>query len=207
MDPKAYHPIGFSTAALYTGLVNWVARDTSLIEALSRLVGTHARWGLWKCVDRLRLDGHPWNHKRVWRVYRQLRLQLPCRAKKRVPSRVLKPLQVVPWPNDLWALDFMSDALHSGRRFRTVNILDEGVPERLAIEVDTSLPAEPLIWALEQVTAWLGLLNALRLDNGPELLAVSFLTCVGSEELHSDTFSLGSPINKPFIERSNRSYR
>jgi len=90
-------------------------------------------------VDR-RLDD-----KRLWRVYCRLHLNLPRRTKKRLPNRPVQPLAVIPQPNAVWALDFMRDTLYGGRRFRTFNILDEGVREGLEIEVDTSLPAERVI--------------------------------------------------------------
>src|SRR5512141_2133557 len=94
--------------------------------------------------------------KRLWPVYCQLRLNLPRRAKKRLPLRLRQPLVVVPQPHVVWAVDFMSDILYGGRRFRTLNVLDEGVREGLAIEVDTSLPAERVIRVLEQVVSWRG---------------------------------------------------
>ena len=112
-----------------------------MIAALTTLVAAKSRWGFWKCCDRLWLDGHPWNHKRLWRIYCQLRLNLPRRTKKRLPLRLRQPLLVMPQPNAVWAMDFMSDTLYGGRRFRTLNVLDEGVREGLAIEIDTSLPA------------------------------------------------------------------
>ena len=83
---------------------------------------------------------------------------------------------MVPQPNTTWAVDFMRDTLYGGRRFRTFNVLDEGVREGLAIDVDTSLPADRVIRVLEQVVAWRGRPQAIRLDNGPELLAERFIT-------------------------------
>ena len=67
----------------------------------------------------------------------------------------------------------MSDSLYQGRRFRTLNILDEGVREALAIEIDTSLPAQRVVRVLQQLETWRGLPKAIRLDNGPELTPVS----------------------------------
>ena len=136
-----------------------------MIAALTTLVATKSRWGFWKCYGRLRLDGQPWNHKRLWRVYCQLRLNLPRRTKKRLPVRLRQPLTVIPQPNAVWAVDFMSDTLYGGRRFRTLNVLDEGIREGLAIEVDTSLPAARVIRVLSQVMAWRGRPQAIRLDN------------------------------------------
>jgi putative transposase len=87
---------------------------------------------------------------------------------------LVQPLDVFLQPNVVWAVDFMSDTLYGGRRFRTFNMLDEGVREVLAIEEDTSLPAERGIRVLEQVMAWRGQPQAIRLDNGPGFLTDRF---------------------------------
>jgi putative transposase len=162
---RACQAVGLSRATYYRPVVNWAQRDGPVIEALTTLGATKPRWGFWKYVDRLRNTGHRWNHNRLWRVYCQLRLNLPRRTKKRLPVRFRQPLVVIPQPNAVWAVDFMSDTLYGGRRFRTLNILDEGVREGLVIEIDTSLPAERVIRVLEQVVAWRGQPQAIRLDN------------------------------------------
>lgn len=84
-------------------------------------------------------------------MYCQLRLILPRRTKKWLPLLLRQPHVVLPQANAVWAVDFMSDTLYGDRRFRTLNVLDEGVREGLAIEIDTSLPAERVIRVLEQV--------------------------------------------------------
>ena len=157
--------MGLHRATYYRPLVDWARRDAAVIAALTTLVAAKSRWGFWKCCDRLRNLGHPWNPKRLWRVYCQLRLNFPRRTKNRLPVRLCQPLVVVPQPTTTWAVDFMSDTLYGGRRFHTFNVLDEGVREGLAIEVDTSLPAERVIRVLEQVVAWRGRPQAIRLDN------------------------------------------
>ena len=73
--------------------------------------------------------------------------------------------------NEIWALDFMPDALYGGRRFRTLNVLDEGNSEGLAIEVGPSISAARVVLVLDQLVARYGRPQALRLDNGPELTA------------------------------------
>ena len=140
-------------------------------------------------------------------MYCQRRLNLPRRTKKRLPVRLRQPLDVVPQPNTTWAVDFMSDTLYGGRRFRTLNILDEGVREALAIEVDTSLPAERVIRVLEQVVAWRGRPQAIRLDNGPELIADRFMTWCAEHGIELWYIQPGKPNQNAFIERFNRTYR
>ncbi len=73
------------------------------------------RWGFWKCLDRLRLDGHPFNHKRVHRVYCEMKLNMKRRTKKRVITRPRQPLDCPKEINETWSLDFMRDTLYDGR--------------------------------------------------------------------------------------------
>src|SRR5439155_2333869 len=126
------------------------------------------------CFVRPRRLGHPWNHKRVHRVYCALRLNLPRRTKRRVPTRLRQPLLAPSALNSIWALDFMLDALYGGRRFRTLNVLDEANREALAIEVGASIPAARVVRVLEQLITIYGRPAALRLDNGPEFTAQLF---------------------------------
>jgi putative transposase len=140
-------------------------------------------------------------------VYCQLRLNLPRRTKKRLPIRLRHPLVVLPQPNAVWAVDFMSDTLYGGRRFRTLNVWDEGVREALAIEVDTSLPAEHVIRVLEQLVAWRGRPQAIRLDNGPELIAERFMTWCAERGIELRYIQPGKPDQNALIERFNRTYR
>lgn len=114
-----------------------LAADQPIIDALNAVVKKHARWGFWKCFYRLRNLGHPWNHKRVWRVYTQMRLNQKRRTKKRLPERTPAPLDIPAQLNHTWSFDFMSDSLYSGQRYRVLHILDEGVREALDIVVDT----------------------------------------------------------------------
>ena len=101
----------------------------------------------------------------------------------------------------------MSDTLYGGRRFRTLNVLDEGVREGLAIEIDTSLPAERVVRVLEQVVSWRGQPQAIRLDNGPELIADRFMTWCVERGIELRYIQPGKPDQNAFIERFNRTYR
>ncbi|MBD0350833.1 MAG: transposase [Flavisolibacter sp.] len=114
--------------------------DSMLQEALTALVSKHPTIGFWQSYHRLRNRGEKWNHKRVRRTYRQMKLNIRRRAKKRLPERVKQSLTVPTAPNQVWSLAFISDALVDGRKFRLLNILDDFNRELLAIEADTSLP-------------------------------------------------------------------
>ena len=204
---RACQAVGLGRAMYYRPVVNWAQRDAPVIEALTTLGATTPRWGFWTYVDQLRCTGHRWNHTRVWRVYCQLRLNLPRRTKQRLLTSPAQPLVVLPQPNAIWALDFMSDTLYGGRRFRTFNMLDAGVREVLAIEVDTSLPVERVLRVLDQVTAWRGQPQAIRLDNGPECLADRVASWCADRGIALRSIQPGQPNQTAFIERFNRTYQ
>jgi len=132
---RACRTAGLSRAAYYKAPRLPQEKDAEVIDALNGVVERNARWGFWKCFDRLRLDGRPWNHKRVWRVYCELGLNIPRRTKRRVPKREPVPLAAGSFVNQGWALDFMHDVLYDGRRFRTLNVIDEANCGALAIQV------------------------------------------------------------------------
>jgi len=182
-------------------------RDQPVIDVLNEVVEKCPRWGFWKCYDRLRLDGHRWNHKRVWRVYCEMKLNLPRCAKKRLPQRERRILEVIPLPNQVWSMDFMSDALYAGRRFRTLNILDEGVRELLTIVVDTSIASGRVIRELDKLVELRGTPAAIRCDNGPEFCAQAFVDWCEEHGTEICYIQPGKPNQNAFIERFNKSYR
>jgi putative transposase len=204
---RACAVVKLSRAAYYRTNRSAQGRDDMVIEGLNQVVAACPRWGFWKCFDRLRLDGKPWNHKRVWRVYREMRLNLPRRTKKRLPQRERQTLDVPEAPNVIWAFDFMSDALYQGRRFRTLNVIDEGVREALDIVIDTSIPAGRVVRTFEQLSRWRGLPQAIRCDNGPEMLSQAFVDWCNENQVEIRYIQPGKPNQNAFIERFNRTYR
>ena len=94
-----------------------------------------------------------------------------ARGKQRLPARVQQPLVVPTPPNLCWSLDFMSDALVDGRRFRTLNVVEDWNREVLGVEVDFSLPAARVVALLAELVARHGTPAQLRVDNGPELIS------------------------------------
>ncbi len=148
---RACRILGLSRTAYYRVPTDAAARDAAVIAVLNEIVDRRPRWGFWKCYDRMRVDGHPWNHKRVHRVYCALRLNLPRRTRRRVPMREPLPLDAPEALNVVWSLDFVHDALDDGRRFRTLNVLDDGNREGLGIDVATSIPSRRTIRFMEQL--------------------------------------------------------
>lgn len=142
-----------------------------MIAALTAAVARYPRWGFWKLYDRLRAEGHPWNHTRVHRVYVALRLNLLRRTTRRVPRRVRQPLQAPPVLNRTWAMDCMSEALYDRRQVRLLTVLDEGTREGVEIAMGTALPSRRVVRVLSELVAVHGCPTAIRVDNGPEVTA------------------------------------
>lgn len=198
--------VGLSRTAYYH-VINGIEQDGDIIEALNALVTKHGSWGFWMCFKILRRQGHRWNHKRVYRVYRQLGLNLKRRGKKRLPQRIKQPLWVPLQPNQVWSADFMSDTLYAGKTFRTFNVIDDFNRECLAIEVDTSLTGKRLIRVFDRLRQERGLPDVLRTDNGPEFLSGEFVGWAESVGMMIHYIQPGEPNQNAYIERFNRTYR
>ena len=169
---------------------------------------TTRRWGFGLCFLYLRnVKGFGWNHKRVYRIYRELELNLRIKPKKRLVRDVPDPLSVPQRPNEVWSMDFMADQLDDGRSFRTLNVLDDFNREGLAIEVDISLPALRVIRTLERIIEWRGRPMAIRVDNGPEYISAALQVWAQRQGIALIYIQPGKPQQNAYIERYNRTVR
>jgi putative transposase len=181
--------------------------DGSLIEALHELVAKHPTIGFWKCYYRLRRKGINCNHKRLYRVYTMLHLNVRRRVKRRIPQRIKQPLMVPETINQVWGMDFMCDSLVDGRRFRLLNVIDDYNRESLCIEVDTSLPSLRVIRVLQQIIERRGKPKTIRVDNGPEFISDKLQRWCDDQQIHLQFIQPGKPTQNAFIERNNGSIR
>ncbi|KFA27213.1 transposase, partial [Xanthomonas vasicola pv. vasculorum NCPPB 1326] len=136
-----------------------------------------------------------------------MKLNQRRRSRRRVPTRHPQPLAGGARPDAGWSIDFMSDALWDGRRFRKFNVIDDFSREALAIEVDLNLPAARVIRTLKRIAAWRGYPAKLRLDNGPAFVALALAEWAERKGIALDFIELGRPMQNGFIERFNGSYR
>jgi putative transposase len=134
-------------------------------------------------------------------------LHLPRRGKQHLPERVREPLVVPPHANHIWSADFMADALWSGRRFRTLNVNDDYNRESLHIEIDTSLPSQRVIRALDELVEVRGAPRRLRLDNGPEFISAALKQWAKQRGVELVHIQPGKPTQNAYIERFNKTYR
>jgi putative transposase len=178
-----------------------------VIAALQQLAEAHPTYGFRKLFSYLRRSGRFWNHKRVYRIYRKLKMNKRRKGKRRLPQRIKHPLQQPSLINQSWSMDFMSDTLVNGRKFRTLNIIDDCSREALAIEIDTSLSSKRVIRTLEQVIDWRGKPKVIRVDNGPEYTAKDFEWWCRERQITIQFIQPGRPMQNGFIERFNGTYR
>ncbi len=181
--------------------------EQEITELLMSLADSHRRWGFGLMFRWLRRQGYVWNHKRVYKIYCKLALNLRIKPKKRIPTREPIPLHQPMKPNTFWSMDFMSDALACGRKFRTLNVLDDFNRESLAIEIDFSLPTERVVRVLEQVALVRGYPSFIRVDNGPELISQRLLEWAQEHNVTISHIQPGKPAQNGYIERFNRTYR
>lgn len=181
--------------------------DAPVQEALTALTDKHVDIGFWQSYYRLRNKGFMWNHKRIYRVYIQMRLNIRRRAKKRLPARIREALFIPEGPNEVWSIDFMSDALVDGRKFRVLNVIDDFNRESLAIEVDTSLPSRRVIRVLERIIARRGKPTSIRTDNGPEFISHLLQEWCEANEIRLVYIQPGKPTQNAYIERKNGTMR
>ena len=178
-----------------------LSNENALISQwLLSLTDTHKRWGFKLCFFYLRnVKGFAWNHKRVYRIYRQLELNLRIKPRRRLTRDKPVPLGTATAVNQVWSMDFMSDSLTDGRALRTFNVIDDYNREGLGIEVDLSLPSERVIRSLEQIIEWRGKPSAIRCDNGPEYIAQALIDWANTLKITLLYIQPGKPTQNAYI--------
>lgn len=184
------------------------AQNVRISEWLLRLTVNQRNWGFGLCFLYLRnVKGLLWNHKRVYRIYRELELNLRIKPKKRMNRAKPEPLTVPESINAVWSMDFMHDQLTDGRTFRLFNVIDDFNREALGIEVDFSLPSERVIRSLNQIIEWRGKPKVLRCDNGPEYVSAAIIEWANRKGIRIEYIQPGKPQQNAYVERFNRTVR
>jgi len=181
--------------------------DDELIDHLQELVSKHPAIGFWKCFYRIRKKGFPWNHKRVYRVYTALKLNIRRRHKKRLPARIKQALFQPEAMNQVWSIDYMSDSLWDARKFRLLNVIDDYNREILAMEADLSLPTLRIIRVLEYLKEFRGLPQMIRADNGPEFISDALDQWCRENNITLAYIQPGKPTQNAYVERCNGNIR
>ena len=182
--------------------------NAEIADWLVRLTTNRRTWGFGLCYLYLRnVQGFGWNHKRVYRIYRELELNLRIKPNKRLKRPQPDALAVPDGPNKTWSMDFMADQLLDGRPFRALNVIDDFNREGLSIEVDFSLPALRVVRSLNRIIEWRGKPQVIRVDNGPEYISGTLTEWAEKRHIRIQYIQPGKPQQNAYVERYNRTVR
>jgi len=182
-------------------------RNAKLRETLTELARQKPRFGYRRLGVLLEKQGQAVNHKRLLRVYRQAGLGVRRRERKRIDrDAVGMPLCVR--PNQQGSMDFVSDALATGRALRALTVVDNFTKEAPVIEVDGSLSAPRITRVLDEIIEGRGAApESIRIDNGPEFTSRCFLSWAGQRGIRLVHIQPGKPTQNSFIESFNGRFR
>jgi putative transposase len=182
--------------------------NEEIADLLIGLTTARRNWGFGLCFLYLRnVQQRSWNHKRVYRIYRELELNLRIKPRRRLHRDKPDALAVPVAPNISWSMDFMADRLDDGRAFRLLNVLDDFNREGLGIEVDFSLPTERVIRSLDRIIEWRGQPASIRVDNGPEYISGKLIAWADKRGISIRHIQPGKPQQNAYVERYNRTVR
>lgn len=182
--------------------------NTLIANWLIDLTDKRRDWGFGMCFDYLRnVKKFKFNHKRVYRIYCELALNLRIKPNRRIKRPVPDELREPEYINDIWSLDFMHDNLSNGQSYRVLNVIDDYKREGLLMEADMSLPATRVTRALDQLLEYREAPTAIRCDNGPEFTSHEFQNWAAKKGICIEYIQPGKPQQNAYIERYNRTVR
>ena len=181
--------------------------ESGLTERLKQLATERRRFGYRRLTVLLNREGREVNHKRVYRLYREEGLSVRRRKRKRIGAVERQALALPTRTNERWSMDFVSDGLGDGRKFRSLNIVDDYSRECVAAEVDTSIPGGRVVRVLERLGELRGLPEILVTDNGPEFAGQALDVWAYERGVKLHFIQPGKPIQNAFIESFNGKMR
>jgi putative transposase len=183
------------------------ADQTALRLRLRGLAATRVRYGYRRLHVLLRREGWRVNHKRIYRLYREegLGIRVKWRKKLACASRVLPSPATRPF--ELWSLDFLTDSLADGRRFRVLTIVDHVSRVSPAIEVGSSVTGERVVGVLERLKRMVGRPERIAVDNGPEFISKALDAWAYRNGVQLEFSRPGKPTDNAFAESFNGRFR
>jgi putative transposase len=201
-ERRACRLIGFSRSAAWRPLKG--RNDQELRSRLKALAEQYPRYGYPTLHDMLRAQGHVINPKRTYRIYREEGLQVRTkRHKKLIRPRI--PMAVPDAVNQRWSIDFVSDQLANGRRFRVLNIVDDFSRECVVQVVDFSISGHRVARELDQLARQLP--NTIVCDNGPEFTSKAMFFWSKRTNVKLHFIQPGKPTQNAFVESFNGKFR
>lgn len=177
--------------------------DGALRERLRALAGERRRFGYRRLGLMLEREGIVLNAKKLYRLYREERLAVRRRRGRRRAIGPRFPIALPQGPNQRWSLDFVSDALACGRRFRILTVVDDFSRECVATVIDTSLPGLRVARELDRLIAERSRPAMIVSDNGTELTSAAILRWAAARRVELHYIRPGKPVQNAFIESFN----
>ena len=181
--------------------------DVELRDAIKRVSRERRRFGCRRIHVMISREGFEVNHKKVRRIYREEKLQVRRRGGRKRALGTRKPMVLPDGPNQRWSLDFVSDALTDGRRFRILAVVDDFSRENLVLVADTSLSGHRVARELDKVIAERGMPKTIVSDNGTEFTSMAILKWVQESDVDWHYIAPGKPQQNGFIESFNGKLR
>ena len=168
------------------------------------LAATRTRYGYFGIYILLRREGWFVNHKRVYRFYRDDGLSLRLKRPRRNVSAANRERQpVARAANEMWSMDFVSDALFDGRRLRALTVIDTFTREALAIDIDQGIKGGQVVAAMARIALSRGAPRIIRVDNGPEFISKALDRWAYENGVTLDFSRPGKPTDNAFVESFN----
>lgn len=177
--------------------------DTELRGRLKELALERRRFGYRRLHILLRREGWHVNWKKLYRIYREEGLIVRKRGGRKRAIGTRTPITLPQGPNQRWSLDFVSDALEDGRRFRVLNVIDDFSRECLAAVVDTSISGQRVARELDQIAEMRGYPGQVVSDNGTELTSNAMLKWQEDRKVKWHYIAPGKPMQNGLVESFN----
>ena len=161
------------------------------------------RYGYKRLHVLLRREGWKVNHKRVYRIYTEEGLAVRTKKRKKIVSAVRVVRPGATRPNERWSMDFVSDSLHNGLRFRVLTLVDHFTRESPAVEVNSSIPGRRVVEILERLALTTGLPEIITVDNGPEFTGRALDERAHRHGVKLDYIRPGKPFDNAYIGSFN----
>ena len=181
--------------------------DDEIRSRLRKLAEQRRKFGAPRLHTLLRREGHLINHKRTERLYRLEGLSLRLKRRKKRMSHLRVVMDRPERINQHWSMDFVSDSLYNGRRFRVLTIVDDFSRECPALETDHSLTGQRVARVLDRIALTRGLPEAITVDNGPEFISKALDLWAFDNNVKLRFIQPGKPTQNAYIESFNGKFR
>jgi putative transposase len=180
--------------------------DQELEEEIKRIAYKKKRYGYRMIYDVIRKE-HKVNHKKIYRLYSKLGLKYRIKKKKKKYTGEKVPLIIPDKINERWSMDFVSDSLYNGRKFRVFNLIDDLSREAVIQHADFSISGTRLVRIFNELQLLRSLPKQIVCDNGAEFTSKAFMKWAADNHIEICFIDRGKPMQNGFVESFNGKFR